>query len=139
MKDLLLWFLRVAVASPRKGVWFAVVVLTWAYRTLYVPCALWWIDTVLAWFEQGCKVWTREVYSFSYRYINGIAFYVGRLLSLTAVRPHRAWRDESESSVWRGHQTTLNAVVERKACALNPGAHAVCELGNRRCSPVQLT
>lgn len=134
MKDLLLWFLREAYASPRKGIWFALVVLTWAYRTLYVPSAIWWIDTVLAWFEQGCKVWTREVYSFSYRYINGVSFYIARLLTTTAVRPHKAWKDESESSVWRGHQTTLNAVVERKACTLNPGVILARFTKRRRCS-----
>jgi hypothetical protein len=126
MKDLLAWFLRIACSSPRRGLWVTSVFVAFAYRDVYAPYMLWLIDAWLVTAEQGCKVAAREMFSFGYRCVNGFSR-LGRLAFRVVFRkPHgsrtAAWKDESEGTLWLGHQTTLNAVVERKARAMNPGA-----------------
>lgn len=127
MKDLLLWFIRLALSSPKRALWVTSVACAFFYNDLYAPNIIWCIDSTVVTCEQGLKVSAREFFSFCYRCVNGFSR-LGRLFFRVVLRkPYgsrtAAWKDGSERALWLGHQTTLNAVVERKARAMNPGAN----------------
>jgi hypothetical protein len=124
---LILWLLDLARKSPRAALWLLVVLQTTIYRTIYCAPINWTIDTWTGAWEESFKVGVRETYRFWYRLINSASVWLGALF--LGGGWHRtgaaAWLDTgqtSESATWAQQQSTLNAVLARKATALREGA-----------------